>query len=113
MFSSTTTELSIRRDKHQRQSAQHHRVDGAAEGVKQQERGQAGDGNREAARRSLPRIDAQEDEDHQRGQAKTDAAFVQHVRNRGLHVFRLIEDDRRDQDLGNIEQVLARVRECH
>ena len=89
---------------HQRQTAQSHGVDGAAESVNQQERRHAGDGNREQHGNGSP-DGAEEDQDHQRGQAQTHTAFVQHVGDSGLDILGLIKDDRSDQVLRNVDQL--------
>ena len=104
MFSSTTTELSIRREKAsasppstieliepppKRQSD---------EGRERGERDREEDGDRRAQA-------AEEDQDHQRGQEQADRAFVQQRLDRCLDEDRLIEDDLRHELLGNIEEV--------
>ena len=75
MFSSTTTELSIRREKRQRQAAQHHRVDRTAADLQRDERGQRRQRNREEHRDRGAHA-AEEDQDHQRRQQQPERAFV-------------------------------------
>ena len=80
----------------QRQSAQHHAVDGAAAERKRDECGQRGKRNREEHRDRGAHA-AEEDQDHHRGQQQADAAFVQQRLDGGLDEHRLIEHDVGDQ----------------
>ena len=105
MFSSTTTELSIRREKHQRESAQHHGVDGPAASRSAEERGERRDRNREQTE-IVPRTLPRKTRIITRGQHQANAALAAARSRRRFSQRRLIEDHARDQRLGNVEQML-------
>ncbi len=112
MFSSTTTELSIKRENTSASppSTMVLMVPPAALMAKQSRQSgerngeQHGDGGTHAT---------QKDQDHHRGQHQADAAFVAQVLDRRLDEHRLVEHELGDHGLGHVEQVAERPCGCH
>ncbi len=108
MFSSTTTELSISREKARASPPSTMELIEPPPALMARNAASADSGIDSITARVARKL-AEEDQDHQRGEHQPDAAFVAQVRDRGLHEDRLIEHHPRHQRLGNIEQVLQRV----
>ena len=104
MFSSTTTELSIRRDSTSARppSTMVLMVLPLRLSNRKAARQEIGI---ESSTETVARSDAEENQDHDRGQEQAHAALAQHVLDGHLHVLRLIEDHVGHQVLGNIAQM--------
>ena len=106
MFSSTTTELSIRREN---ASARPPRTmllmePPPSDSAMKAARAESGNGEEDRYRRAHA---AQENQNHDGGEQQPDSALVQQCLDGCLHEQRLIEHHAGDQFLGNVEQVRA------
>ena len=89
--------------KRQSQSAEHHAVDGLVAGMKEKERGHHRQRNGKKDGRGRSRA-AQENQDHQGGEAKADSALAQHGRDGLFDKQGLVKDHMRLQLRRNVAQ---------
>ena len=92
----------------QRQAAQDHGIDRAAQHVKDHESGQRGNRDGQQHREGGPHA-SQEDQDHEAGEHQTDHAFMEHGIQRFFHEHRLVEDDAGLQLAGEIEEMSGEI----
>ena len=90
----------------ERQASQKHGVDGTAHGVHYQETGQRRERNREKHGEGGARA-AEEQQNHQSGERKTDAAFFQQVNDCGFYEDGLIEDHGSLQHIRDVDQIFS------
>ena len=104
MFSSTTTELSISRDKRKRQPAENHAVDGRSTELQNEKCRAHRERDGEEHRHGRPHA-AQKHQNHDAGEEQADTAFMEQCFDRRAHEPRLIENHAGLHRRGHVDQV--------